>query len=62
MDPTNQEIYQLVLHDAPYVIGAYAILWVALMAYVGIVFRRLMRLEKEVAVLEESMERRNAAK
>lgn len=60
MDPMNQELYRLALHDAPYVIGAYAILWVALMAYVGIVFRRLMRLEKEVAVLEESMERRNA--
>jgi len=60
MDPMNLELYRLALYDAPYVIGAYAILWVALVAYVGIVFRRLMRLEKEVAVLEESMERRNA--
>ena len=59
-DPMNMEIYRLVLADAPYVIGAYAILWLALMAYVGMVFRRLMRLEKEVAVLEESMERRTA--
>lgn len=58
MDPTNTELYRLALHDAPYVIGAYAILWLALMAYVGMVFRRLMRLEREVAVLEESMERR----
>ncbi len=58
MDPTNAELYRLVLHDAPYVIGAYAVLWVALMVYVGMVFRRLMRLEQEVKVLEESVERR----
>ena len=58
LDPMNMEIYRLVLHDAPYVIGAYAILWLALIAYVGMVFRRLMRLEKEVAVLEESFQRR----
>ena len=58
MEPLNQELYRLALHDAPYVIGAYAVLWVALIAYVGMVFRRLMRLEKEVGVLEESMERR----
>jgi CcmD family protein len=60
MDPTNKELYELALHDAPYVIAAYGILWAALIAYVGMVFRRLMRLEKEIAVLEESMERRNA--
>lgn len=58
VDPTNAELYRLVLHDAPYVIGAYAILWLALMGYVGMVFRRLMRLEREVSVLEESLERR----
>ncbi|MDZ4178974.1 MAG: hypothetical protein U1E29_07055 [Coriobacteriia bacterium] len=60
MDPTNKELYELALHDAPFVIAAYGILWAALIAYVGMVFRRLMRLEKEIAVLEESMERRNA--
>ncbi len=58
MDPTNAELYRLVLHDAPYVIAAYAVLWVALMVYVGMVFRRLMRLEQEVKVLEEFVERR----
>ncbi len=58
MDPTNEELYRLAITDAPYVLAAYGILWVALMAYVGMVFRRLMRLEREVQVLEESMERR----
>ncbi len=60
MDSTNAELYKLVLHDAPFVIAAYGILWVALITFVGMVFRRLMRLEKEIAVLEESMERRKS--
>ncbi|MBS3956540.1 MAG: CcmD family protein [Clostridiales bacterium] len=59
MDPMNLELYRLVLADAPFVIGAYAILWMALVAYVSMVFMRLMRLEKEVTVLEESLERRS---
>ncbi len=58
MDPTNAELYALALHDAPYVIAAYAILWVALVGYVTMVLRRIMRLEKEVGALEGSLERR----
>ena len=58
MEPTNKELYVLVLQDAPYVIAGYAILWVALVVYVTMVLRRILRLEKEVAVLETSVERR----
>ena len=60
MDPTNTELYRLALHDAPYVIAAYGILWVAMVGYVTIVLRRIMRLEKEVVALEESLERRDS--
>ena len=59
MDATNAELYKLVLADAPYVIAAYAILWAALIVYVTMVLRRLFRLEKEMAVLEEAAVRRN---
>jgi len=62
MDPTNLELYDLVLHDAPYVIAAYGVLWVAFVGYVTIVLRRIMRLEKQVSVLEDSMERRAGEK
>jgi CcmD family protein len=55
---TNTEIYTLILHDAPYVIAAYAILWVALIVYVTLVLRRIMRLEKEVVVVEDAVSRR----
>jgi CcmD family protein len=54
VNATNMELYRLVLADAPYVIWAYAILWVALIVYVTMVLRRLMRLEKEMSVLEEA--------
>jgi hypothetical protein len=57
---TNTEIYALVLKDAPFVIWAYAILWVALIVYVTLVLRRIMRLEKEVAVVEDAVSRRES--
>jgi len=60
MEATNAELYRLALTDAPYVIAAYGVLWVALIGYVTLVLRRIMRLEKEVVVLEESLERRTS--
>jgi len=60
MDPTNAELYRLVLPDAPYVVAAYAVLWVALIGYVSLVLSRLMRLEKEMHLVEESVARRDA--
>jgi len=59
MDPTNAELYRLVLPDAPYVVAAYAVLWVALIGYVSLVLSRLMRLEKEMRLVEESCARRD---
>lgn len=56
VDPTNIELYKLVLHDAPYVIAAYGILWAAFVVYMTMVLRRIMRLEKEVMLLEEAVE------
>jgi CcmD family protein len=61
MNATNIELYRLVLADAPYVIAAYAVLWVALIVYITLVLRRMMRLEKEMTVLEETAARRSGA-
>ena len=58
MDPTNAELYKLVLPDAPYVVAAYGVLWVALVGYVSIVLSRLMKLEKEMQLVEETCARR----
>ncbi len=58
MEATNAELYRLAIADAPYVIAAYGILWLAFVGYVTIVLRRIMRLEKQVVVLEDSVARR----
>ena len=58
MDPSTQEVFSLVLPQAPFVIAAYGILWAALIVYVGMIFRRLGRIEREVSVVEESVARR----
>ena len=62
IDPTNAELYRLALTDAPFVIGAYAVLWVAMIVYVTLVLRRIMRMEKEVALLQDTVARRTDAK
>lgn len=60
MEATNAELYRLALTDAPFVIGAYGVLWVALVVYVTLVLRRLIGMEKEMVILEEACERRAA--
>ncbi len=61
VDATNLELYRLAIADAPFVIGAYAILWIAFVGYLTIVLRRIMQLEKEVEVLEGAVEKRTGA-
>lgn len=52
------DLYAAVIPQAPYVIGAYGIIWLGLLGFVYMVFNRIGRLEKELRVLEESVERR----
>lgn len=58
MDPVLQQIYQLVEPSLPYVIGAYGILWLGLMVYVGLTLSRLGKLEKQLALVEEALAKR----
>lgn len=53
------EIYSTVIPAAPFVIGAYALIWVTLVVFVGLALRRVGQLEKELGVLEESLARRS---
>ena len=57
-DPTLKEIYSLVLAQWPLVAGAYALLWLGLVVYVGFALRRLKGLSKQVEVLEAALARR----
>lgn len=55
------DIYAQVVPQAPYVIAAYGIIWVSLLVYVGMVFSRLKRIEKEISVVEAAVKRREKA-
>jgi CcmD family protein len=57
-DTVLVEIYKTVLNAAPYVLAAYALLWVGLFGYVAFIMVRMNGLEKQIAVLEEAIARR----
>jgi hypothetical protein len=56
----NQEVYQVALNGVPYVAAAYMLIWVTLVAFIGLAFRRVLKLEKELAVVEDAIKRRSA--
>jgi len=58
LEATNLELYKLVLQDAPYVIAAYGILWLALCGYVTFMLTRILKMNKEITLLEEMIEKR----
>lgn len=60
MNPILSDIYSSVLPSAPYIIAAYAILWLALLVYVLIVVRGLKKTEAQMALLEEVVARKAA--
>ena len=61
MNPVLADMYSTVIPSAPFIIAAYAIVWLALLVYVAIVVRNLKATEKRVALLEEEIRARNSA-
>lgn len=61
LDPILVEIYSTVFDAAPYVIAAYALLWLGLMVYIAFGVNRVSKLEKQIAVLEDALARRQGA-
>ena len=55
MNPILADIYSTILPSMPYVIGAYALIWVILFIYVFIITRGTKKLEAQIAVLEEAV-------
>ncbi|MBI5231507.1 MAG: CcmD family protein [Coriobacteriales bacterium] len=60
MDPVLQEIYKTVFSGAPYVLAAYIAILVGLFAYVTFMLLRVTKLEKQVDLLQSTIERRSA--
>ena len=60
MNPILADIYSTILPSAPYIIAAYALLWVALLVYVLRVFRGTKKAEAQLLLLEEAVADRAA--
>lgn len=58
MNPILEQIYATILPSAPFVIAAYALVWLALLVYVVFVTVRLKRTEAQVTALEEALAHR----
>ena len=61
MNPVLADIYSTVIPSAPFIIAAYALVWVALLVYVLIVIRGLKKTEAQMAVLEEAVRTKTGA-
>lgn len=60
MNPILADIYSTVIPSAPFIIAAYAIVWLALLVYVIIAVLGLKKTEKQVALLEEAVKAKTA--
>ena len=60
MNEILMSVYGAVLPAAPYVIAAYALIFVALFVYVAIVVRGLKKNERDIEALEEAVARMGA--
>lgn len=59
MDSVLAEIYSTVLTGAPFVIAAYALLWLVLCLFVVMMAVRFKKVEKQIDVLEDTLEHRD---
>lgn len=58
MNPLLEEIYSTIIPSAPFLIAAYALIWLALMIYVFISLRGLKETQAQILALEEALEER----
>ena len=59
MNPLLEEIYSTILPSAPYIVLAYALVWVALFVWVLIVFNKQKKLEAQLQIIEEEFAQRS---
>ena len=55
MNPVLADIYSTVIPSMPFLIAAYALIWVALFVYVFIIARGFKKAEAQMTVLEEAL-------
>ena len=57
MNPILADIYSTVIPSAPYLIAAYALVWVVLLVYVVFVVRGIKKTEQQMSALEATLEK-----
>ena len=55
MNPILADIYSTILPSAPYILAAYALLWVALLVYVLKIYRGTKKATAQLMLLEEAV-------
>ncbi len=58
MDPILAEVYSTVLPAAPFVLAAYVGIWLAIFAFVLMLWRKSKRTESDIEALERALESR----
>ncbi len=58
MDPILEEVYSTIIPSAPYVIGAYALIWAILLVFVIAMLAKTKRTQKDIDALKDAIERR----
>ena len=55
MNPVLADIYSTVIPSMPFIIGAYVLMWVAILVYVLMIMLGYKKAERQMAVLEEAV-------
>lgn len=55
MNPVLEEIYSTIVPSMPFIIGAYVLMWVAILVYVLVIMLSYKKAEAQMAVLEEAV-------
>lgn len=55
MNPVLVEIYSTIVPSMPFIIGAYVLMWLAILVYMLVITLSYMKAEKQMAVLEEAV-------
>ena len=55
MHPVLVEIYSTIVPSMPFIIGAYVLMWLAILVYMLVITLSYKKAEKQMAVLEEAV-------
>lgn len=61
MDPVLEQVYSTIVPSAPYVIAAYALIWVVLLVFVVMMLKDTKKTQKDIDALRDALEHRENA-